>query len=67
MEPIYDRNGHTVGWVEVDVIYGRGACYRAFVQNGDVFTYEGCYLSTLNKEFFGDKSDDAVALIGWDS
>jgi len=33
MEPIFDRNGRSVGWVEDDVIFDRSNRYRAFVDD----------------------------------
>ena len=52
MQPIYGRNGRTVGWLNNDgVIYDRNNRYRAFVQNGVVYTYQGRHLGVLDRGF----------------
>jgi hypothetical protein len=61
MEPIFDRNGRTVGWLHGDVIYDRSNRARAFVQGGAVYTYHGNYLGRLDRGFFRDRSGHAVA------
>jgi len=37
MEPIYDQNGRTVGWLKEDVIYDIDGTSRAFIREGAVF------------------------------
>lgn len=64
MQPIYGRNGQTVGWLNNDVvIYDRNNRCRAFVQNGAVYTYQGRHLGALDRGFFRDRQGHAVAFI----
>jgi len=44
MEPIFDRKGKTVGWLKDEVIYDRANRWRAFIHDGNVFTYQGHHL-----------------------
>jgi hypothetical protein len=62
--PIYGRNGSTVGWLNSDrVIYDRNNRYRAFVENGGVYTYQGRHLGVLDRAFFRDRHGHAVAFM----
>lgn len=63
MEPIFDSNGKTIGWLEDDVIYDRRNYCRAFLSDGAIFKYNGYYIGRLNNGFFRDKSGNAVAFI----
>ena len=63
MEPIYDQNGRTVGWLKEDVIYDIDGTPRAFIREGAVFNYEGDYLGRLDRGFFRDRNGDAVAFM----
>ena len=63
MEPIFDSNGRTVGWLKDNVIYDRSNRCRAFLSNGAIFTYNGFYIGRLNNGFFRNQSGDAVAFI----
>jgi hypothetical protein len=61
MEPIFDRDGRTLGWLHGDVIYVLRA--RAFVSNNSIVTYRARHLGRLHKGFFRDSYGDAVALM----
>jgi len=63
MQPIYGRNGQAVGWINDDVIYDRNNRYRAFVRNGDVFTYQGRHLGVLDRGFFRNRRGDVVTFM----
>lgn len=64
MQPIYGRNGQTVGWLnDGGVIYDRNNRYRAFVQNGAVYTYNGRHLGILDRGFFRDRQGHAVTFM----
>ncbi|TES85194.1 MAG: hypothetical protein E3J89_05025 [Candidatus Aminicenantes bacterium] len=63
MEPIYDQNGRTVGWLKEDVVYYIDGSPCTFIRNGNIFNYEGDYLGRLNRGFFRDKDGNAVAFM----
>jgi hypothetical protein len=63
MEPIFDKNGKTVGWLQQDKIYDTNGNPISFVRNRAVYTYSGRYLGTCVNGFFRDKNGDAVAFI----
>jgi len=63
MNPIYDKNERTVGWLAENVIYDIDDTPRAFIGNGAVFNYEGDYIGMPNSGFFRDKTGDAVAFM----
>lgn len=64
MKPIYERNGQTVGWLNDDgVIYDRNNRYRAFIQNGAIYTYQGRYLGVLDRGFFRDRQGHVVTFM----
>ncbi len=62
-DPIFDRHGRTVGWIEDDVIYDRTPQCRAFVEDGAVFTFGGAYLGVFDHGFFRDPDGHAVAFL----
>lgn len=51
MEPIFDRNGRTVGWLHGDVIYDLRARARAFVSNNSIVNYRAQHLGRLHRGF----------------
>lgn len=63
MGPIFNRQGRTVGWLNGDVIYDRNNRYRAFVSDGNVFTYQGRHLGIIDQGFFRDKRGYCVAFM----
>jgi len=63
MEPIYDRNGKTVGWLKANIIYDTAGIPRAFLRKGAIFNYDGEYLGRLVRGYFRDKNGDAVAFL----
>lgn len=63
MEPIYDRNGQTVGWLKDGVIYDRTPKPRAFIHNGAIFTYDRRYIGRFDNGYFRDRSGRSVAFI----
>ncbi len=63
MEPIFDRNGRTVGWLRDDIVFDTKGHCRAFVQGGAIFTYGAKYLGTLHNGYFRDRWGNAVAFM----
>jgi hypothetical protein len=49
MEAIFDRNGMVISWLNDNVIYNLSNQYVAFIQNGNVFTYQGKHLGVLDR------------------
>lgn len=63
MEPIFDRTGRTVGWLEDSVVFDMRPRHRAFIDAGAVFAYNRRYVGTLDNGFFRDRSGHAVAFM----
>jgi hypothetical protein len=63
MEPIFDRRGRPVGWLQAHVIYDRNGRGRAWLQEGTLYTYGGEYLGTFERGFFRDRQGHAVAFV----
>lgn len=63
MEPIFDRQGRTVGWFENGVIHEHSGHARAFVDNGVVVSYRAQHLGWLDQGYFRDRHGDAVGFI----
>jgi hypothetical protein len=64
MEPIFDKNGQTVAWLNNEYIYSlSGRNVLAFLNNQSVFTYGSKYLGTFNNGFFRDKKGHAVTFL----
>ncbi|AFY72339.1 hypothetical protein Syn7502_00171 [Synechococcus sp. PCC 7502] len=63
MEPIFDRNGRTLGWLRDEVILDTNNRNRAFIRDESVYTYQGQYLGRFNKGFFRDRHGNSVAFI----
>jgi len=63
MEPIFNSQGRTVGWIEDNVIYDRNNRYRAFIEDGNIFNYQGKHLGVLDTGFFRDKRGHCVAFL----
>jgi sporulation protein YlmC with PRC-barrel domain len=63
MEPIFDKNGKTVGWLNNLVIHDRSATYRAFIAGAAVYDFSGRYLGRFRQGFFRDKRGNAVAFL----
>lgn len=63
MEAIFDRAGRVVSWLKGNVIYSlRNQCV-AFINNGNVFTYQGRHLGVLDRGFFRDKQGHCVTFL----
>ena len=63
MEPIFDRNGKTVGWLQEDVVYDLNGVHLAFIFRGAVFDYGGHHLGSFSHKFFRDEKGRAVAFV----
>ena len=61
MEPVFDKNGRTVGWLKEAVVHTRDAQPVAFVNDGAVFSYRRAYLGRFDNGFFRDRTGAAVA------
>jgi len=60
MEPIFDRNGHTVGWLKEDVLRSLNGRTVAFVKNGTVFNTNGRELCKFSGGYFRHRGDAAA-------
>ncbi|MFL5489320.1 MAG: 4-fold beta flower protein [Gemmatimonadaceae bacterium] len=63
MEPIFDRNGRAVGWLNDGIVHEPSGRARAFVDNGAVISYRAQHLGWLDRGYFRDRSGDAVAFV----
>lgn len=63
MEPIFDRNGKTVGWLREDVVYSLSGVNLAFLFRGAVFDFQGHHLGSFSHKFFRDEQGKAVAFV----
>ena len=63
MDPVHDRRGQTVGWINKDVVYDLSARPRAFILDAEVYSYRSRHLGRLDKGFFRDPSGRAVAFM----
>mgnify|MGYP005846748469 CR=1 len=62
--PIFDARGRPVGWLEGDVIYDRFGRCRAFLRDGNVFSYlMGLHLGEFVAGYFWDRVGLAVAFV----
>ena len=61
MEPIYDRSGAVVAWLDGGTIYDRSGQPRAFAKRDAVFTFSSRYVGRYQKGFFRDRWRNAVA------
>lgn len=61
MEPIFNRHGRTIGWLYNGAIYDRNNCCRAFVRDGNVFTYNAQHLGIIYKGILRDKRGQCIA------
>ena len=53
MEPIFDRHGQVIAWLNDGVVFDRNNQYRAFVRDGAIYTYPGRYLGRFENGFHG--------------
>ena len=64
MKPIYDRGGHTVGWLEGNSVQDRIGLPDAVIREGAVFSARcGCYLGQFDGGFFRDMCGCIVAFV----
>lgn len=63
MKPIFNRHGRTIGWLDNGIIYDRKNCYRAFIRNGNIFTYEALHLGIVDEGIFRDKKGFCIAFM----
>lgn len=61
MKPIFNRHGRTIGWLYNSVIYDRNNCCRAFIRDGNLFTYNAQHLGILYKGVIFDKRGQRIA------
>jgi len=60
MEPIFDRNDRTVGWIQEDVVYDLDSANLAFVFRGALFGFDGHHLGSFHHKFFLDEDGKAA-------
>jgi hypothetical protein len=63
MQPIFNRHGRTIGWLYNGIIYDRNNCSRAFIRDGNVFTYDAQYLGIIYQGIFRDKRGLRIAFM----
>ncbi len=63
MEPIFDRNGKTVGWLQEDVVYDLDGANLAFIFREALFSFDGRHLGSFSHKFFLDEEGKAVAFV----
>jgi len=61
MEPIFNRHGRTIGWLKNGVIYDRKNCYRAFIRDRYIFTYDAHCLGIIHKGIIFDQRGQRIA------
>ncbi len=63
MDPIFNRDGRMVGWLQNRVIYDKSGGYRAFLRKEAVHSFRGNFLGHLDQGYFRDWRGDAVAFL----
>ncbi len=63
MDPIFNREGKTVGWLHRDAILDRDGVHRAFINSSAVYTYQGRYLGRFEDGFLRDRDGHAVSFV----
>lgn len=63
MEPIFNRHGRTIGWLYNGVIYDRKNCYRAFIRDNNIFTFDAQHLGIIYKGIVRDKRGLCIAFM----
>jgi hypothetical protein len=63
MNPIFNREGSVVGWLEGDAVIDRDGRRRAFVSNDGLYDNESHYLGRTHNGFFWDQNGKAIAFI----
>jgi hypothetical protein len=63
MEPIYDRRGQVVAWLEEEDIYHRNGAHAAVVNGENVYGHNGQHLGVFENGLLRDHSGGAVAFI----
>ncbi|MGH8742732.1 MAG: 4-fold beta flower protein [Burkholderiales bacterium] len=63
MEPIFNREGKTVGWLYRDVIFNHRGFHRAFINNSAVYNYQCRYLGRFDNGFLRDCNGRAVSFV----
>lgn len=61
VEPIFDREGRTVGWRKRDVVYGMDGVARAFVFNRVLYSRAGAFLGRFEDDMYRDPAGRIVA------
>ncbi len=62
-DPIYDRNGHAVGWLYGRVIYDSQQRYRARLHGTAVYSFNARLLGHLDCGVFRDQAGFVVAFV----
>ena len=63
MDPIYDREGQVVGWLQDENIYHLDGSHAAVRNKINVYGPDGEHLGLLLEGFFRDHRGDAVAFL----
>jgi len=63
VEPLFDRKGQTVAWIQDDRILNRAGEHIAFLSNESVVDYAGRHLGVFRGGFVRDHAGHAVAYV----
>lgn len=63
MEPIYDRRGRAVAWLNGNTLFDPAGGAVAFLSGSALFTHRPRYLGRLDRGFFRDAQGRAVAFL----
>ncbi|MFL5574014.1 MAG: 4-fold beta flower protein [Gemmatimonadaceae bacterium] len=63
MEPIFDRNGRAVAWLNENIVHDHSGRARAFVDNAAVISYRAQHIGWLDQGYFRDRTGDAVGFV----
>lgn len=61
MQPIFNRHGRTIGWLDNGVIYDRQNFCRAFIRGCNLFTFNALHLGIFYKGLFLDRRGQRIA------
>ncbi|MDD2830215.1 MAG: hypothetical protein PHW18_11635 [Sulfuricurvum sp.] len=63
MQPIFNRHGRTIGWLDNGIIYDRTNSYRAFIRDNHIFTYDAKHLGIIYNGIFRDTRGQYIAFM----
>ncbi len=63
MDPIYDRRGQVVAWLDGEDIYHLDGSHAAVVEGENVYAHDGQHLGVFTQGLFRDHAGGAVAFL----